>query len=79
MARQSASARRLEVPRRDYRKTGKKPKSIIESNRSTYTYLTFSSLEERRIVAKKIALRLTGDLAKLYVILSKTMGLLTLP
>jgi hypothetical protein len=35
VARQRASARRREVPRRDYRKTGKKPKSIIESNKST--------------------------------------------
>jgi hypothetical protein len=65
VARQRASARRREVPRRDYRKTGKKPKSIIESSKSTYTYLTFSSLEERRMVAKKIALRLTGERAKL--------------
>jgi hypothetical protein len=35
VARQRASARRREVPRRDYRKTGKKPKSIIESKRRT--------------------------------------------
>lgn len=50
---------------------------IIERRSKRYTCLTFSNLEDKRIVAKNMALRLTGEPTMFRVMLSKTTGLLT--
>jgi hypothetical protein len=50
---------------------------IIDRNSRTYTYLTFSSLEDSKIVAKNIAFKLVGD-PILLVMFSNTTGLFTI-